>query len=737
MGLNVSQRVKHGKADCAGKRVKRSFAFGSWLPKVTASNDKRFLHMGADTTPAATVHAPSLQPLPLKSRLAPGPTEAPRYATTIKDRAGREVVLADPRATRALVALMNVHAVNGGAACHWGGPAAFAEIMAAIHGALFAVRDRPWHEAYHFVNDAGHTENGLYALRANYGFDGLSLEDLKGFRSLSSKLTGHGESHLNPEGVLLSNGPLSSTMGQAQGLAMADRVAGRDRVTILVASDGAAMEGEAKEAFAAIPGLAAKGRVNPFVLVLSDNDTKLSGRISSDAFSMQGSFEAMTALGWHVIQVADGHDLQAVYQAVEEGIQSARSNPGQPVCLWVKTIKGYGIKAAEENAAGGHGFPLQNPEKIVDWINELFGASPPDELVGWARMLHTEWKNQEAEKKAKAASAGAGVKPAGKKDKVQSGLAKAAVRAAQEGYPVYSISSDVQGSTGISGFQKALPDRFVEVGVAEANMISTGAGFAKAGFIPIVDTFGQFGVTKGNLPLTMAALSQAPVIAIFSHVGFQDAADGASHQATTYFAAVSAIPHTVVIAPSCAEEAESLLYQAIRKYAEDRTAGRDGESYIFFVGREGYPVAWIPDARYTWGQAQVLRSGTDVLLVGCGPLLGKAIEAGRLLAERGVEATVINQPFVNRVDLETMGRVVNQCSGRVVTIEDHQQVGGMGAQLSHALACAGIPHRMRSLGIAGEFGQSAYVAEHLYEKHGLTGARMAETALEMIGKQQA
>ena len=78
-----------------------------------------------------------------------------------------------------------------------------------------------------------------------------------------------------------------------------------------------------------------------------------------------------------------------------------------------------------------------------------------------------------------------------------------------------------------------LSGQFINVGIAEANMVSTGAGFAKAGFIPIVDTFGQFGVTKGNLPLTMAALSQAPVIAMFSHVGFQDAADGASHQATT------------------------------------------------------------------------------------------------------------------------------------------------------------------------------------------------------------
>src|SRR5690606_4039748 len=112
--------------------------------------------------------------------------------------------------------------------------------------------------------------------------------------------------------------------------------------------------------------------------------------------------------------------------------------------------------------------------------------------------------------------------------------------------------------------------------------------------------------TKGNLPLTMAALSQAPVIAIFSHVGFQDAADGASHQATTYFAAVSAIPHLVAIAPASAEEAEALMYEAIRRYAADRTAGRDGESYVFFVGRENYPVRWTANPSYPWGRAQVL-----------------------------------------------------------------------------------------------------------------------------------
>ena len=689
--------------------------------------------MAADTSVVKAVEAPALTPLKLKSKLAPTPKAAPKYSVAVKNSAGADVMLADPRASRALVALMNVHAVNGGAACHWGGPAGFAEIMSAIHGLLFATTGRAWHEAFNFANDAGHTENGVYALRALYGFDGMTFDDLKGFRSIASKLTGHGESHLNPEGVLLSNGPLGSSLPQTQGLAMADKIAKNDRVTIITVSDGASMEGEAKEAFAAIPGLAAKGRMNPFVMVVSDNDTKLSGRIGKDAFSMSPSFEGKRALGWNVISVTDGHNLQTVYQAVEKAIAEAKANPAKPVCVHVKTIKGFGVKATMDSASGGHGFPLANGEKIIEFVNEIWSNQTPEEFANWAKALRTGWEQKEAAKKAKAASgAPAAAKP--KTDKVQAGLAKAAVRAATEGLPVYSISCDVQGSTGISLFQKSFPDRWVEVGIAESNMISVGAGFAKIGFIPIVDAFGQFGVTKGNLPLTMAALSQAPVIAMFSHIGLQDAADGASHQATTFFAAVSAIPHTCVIAPSCSDEAESLMYQAIQRYAADRAAGKDGENYIFFVGRENYPLTWIEGAQFPWGKAQVLSEGNDVVLIGCGVLVNKAIEAGKLLAAKGIKATVINNPFVNQVDLKTIGEAVKKCGGKVVTIEDHQIIGGMGAQVSHALSNAGIAHTLKSLGIHGEFGQSAYMAEELYVQHGLTAPKMAAAALALLGK---
>ena len=692
--------------------------------------------MAEDKSNIAALEAPPLVPLPSNVKLARTPQGSPKFSVRVETGvAGGSVVLADPKATRALVALMDVHAVNGGAACHWGGPAAFAEIMAAIHGVMFATTGRPWFEAFNFVNDAGHAENGIYALRANYGFDGLTLADLRGFRSITSKLTGHGESHLNPEGVLLSNGPLGSALPQAQGLALADRLLNNDRVTVTVVSDGASMEGEAKEAFAAIPGLAGKGRLNPFVMVISDNDTKLSGRITKDAFSMAPSFAALAPLGWDVIPVPNGHDLAAVYSAITEAIARARRNPAVPVCVHAKTIKGYGVKATEQSASGGHGFPLNNGEKIVEFVTEIYGGEVPAELLAWASELRADWESKEAAKKAKAAAAiaaGGAPAPAAKKDKVQAGLAKGAIRAALAGYPVYSVSCDVQGSTGISQFQKSFPERFVEVGIAEANMVSVAAGLSKHGFVPIVDTFAQFGVTKGNLPLTMAALSQAPVIAIFSHAGLQDAADGASHQATTYLAATSAIPHTAVIACSCSDEAEALMYLAIERFANARKCGQSPESVVFFVGRENYPLRWSAGASWEWGKAEVLSEGEDVVLVACGTLVGKAVEAGKLLALQGVRATVINHPFVNRVDVETIGALVQRAQGRLVTLEDHQAVGGMGAQLSHALSRAGIAHRVKCLGIEGEFGQSAYLADQLYERHGLTALAMASAARSLM-----
>ena len=681
--------------------------------------------MATEVGPVKTVEVAPLRPLNIPNRLAPTPTQAPKYPVKVKNAAGQEVTLADPVMTRALVALMDTHAVIGGAACHWGGPAALAEIMSAIHGIMFAVKGRPWHEAYHFVNDAGHTENGVYALRAQYGFDGMTFDDLKKFRSIDSKLTGHGESHLNPEGVFISNGPLGSGIPVAQGLALGDKLAKRDRLTFCVISDGACMEGEAKEALAAIPGLAGRGELNPFVLVVSDNDTKLSGRISKDSFTMEPSFAAMAPLGWNVRHVQEGQDLQKVFLAVEQAVTEAKGDPRRPVCLWVKTIKGFGVKETEQNSSGGHGFPLKDGEKIVEFVNEITGGKTPAVLAAWAQSLRKAWEEKQAAKKNSPATTAASVK----KEKVQAGFSRAMTRAAQEGLPVLSISADLPGSTGVAAFQKAVPGRSFDIGVAEANMISTCAGLAKTGFLPVADTFSQFGITKGNLPIIMAALSQGPVVAAFTHAGFQDAADGASHEATTYFAAVSSIPHTLAISVSCSEQADALMLESFRRLAKERQAGKDGENAIFFAGREDFPsrIGDRPNG-YPWGKAEILRKGKDVTLVACGPLVPLALEAAELLAKDGKQASVIDNPFVNRPDVATIGGVLAETGGRLVTAEDHQVVGGMGAMLVHALNLAGIGVKSAAIGMRGEFGRSAYSARELYDHFGMGPKHIAEAA---------
>lgn len=654
----------------------------------------------------------SSQPFTMVSKLAPNPSGLPKYTTEIKNTAGQSVQLADPKATRALVALMNQHAVIGGAACHWGGPAALAEMLSSLHEIMFQAAD--WREAYHFVNDAGHTENGIYALRANYGHDNLSFDDLKKFRSIESKLTGHGEAHLNPEGVLISNGPLGSGVPQAQGLAVADKLLGNDRVTTCVLSDGGAMEGEAKEALTAIPGLWQKNKLNPFLLLVSDNDTKLSGRIGEDSYSMVPSFKALATLGWELIEIEEGHNLELVYQSIEQAITKLKTKTQKPIALVFKTIKGKGVEATEQAASGGHGYPLKAYDQgLNSFLAEIYNNEVPAEFSAWAQEILDQTPPPATRKD-----------PPVKKEKIQVGVSNAMMDALKNGLPVFSVSSDLAGSTGTAAFQKAYPENSLDVGVAESNMISTAIGLSLGGFIPFVDTFSQFGITKGNLPLIMAGLSQGPVIGVFSHTGFQDAADGASHQATTYLAAVSSIPNVDVVVLSTSNEAYTYVTKAIEEFAAARKNGKLPKSTIFFLGRENYPQDFLPQAAYEWQKPQVLREGKQGVLVTCGPLVGHALNA---VAESNMDVTIVNQAFINNIDTDTYKDLLAKNNNRMVTFEDHQKVGGMGAQLVHALKDAGLEFSVTSFGIDGKFGQSAYLADQLYAQHNIGREKMLET----------
>ncbi|WP_413576021.1 transketolase C-terminal domain-containing protein [Bdellovibrio sp. HCB290] len=665
------------------------------------------------------------EPIQIKSKLAGNPSQEPQFKSFVKSKDGRSIPVADPRSTRALVSLMDMNAVLGGAASHYGGPAAFAELMSAMHGHVFDVaqkENKPWYDLFHVVNDAGHCENGLYALKANYQMAGLNLNSLKKFRSIESGLTGHGEVHCFPEGVFVSNGPLGSAFPQTQGLAMGEAISGKNRVTITAISDGASMEGEARESFAAIPGLAATGKMGPYVMVISDNNTKLSGRIDNESFSMSHTFASLKTLGWDVISLPEGNDLQKCYDAIVIAVEKAKANPKVPVAIHAKTVKGIGTKKTAESASGGHGFPLKSPSELPAFLSEIYnGEALPAVYNTWIEELN-KW---EADIKANA------VKDTG--EKIQTGISSAMIRARKAGLPVLSVTSDLPGSTGVAGFRKEFPGDSFDVGVAESNMISTAAGLSKLGYIPVVDTFAQFGVTKGALPLTMGALSEAPVVCVFSHTGFQDAADGASHQALSYMAMVSSIPHVDVYSLSCSEEADQVMFTVLENFAKDRKAGKVPNSAVFFLGRENFPKSYVAGAKYDLKKAQVLADTTagkakSVTIATTGSLVPQALEASKNLEAQGIGSVVVNCVNVNHVDVDTLKSALAKTGGRMITAEDHQVIGGFGQMLCHALLQAGVEFKVKSLGVHGEFGQSSYTALELYKKHKVDASAIVAAA---------
>jgi transketolase len=410
---------------------------------------------------------------------------------------------------------------------------------------------------------------------------------------------------------------------------------------------------------------------------------------------------------------------------IAQAMETARANPKIPVAIHAKTIKGIGTKKTMESASGGHGFPLKSPSELPAFLNEIYNNEPQPALYGqWIAEL-VKW---EAEIKAKAE------KDTG--EKIQVGVSAAMIRARKEGLPVVSVTSDLPGSTGVAGFRKEFPKDSFDVGIAESNMVSAAAGFSKAGFIPVVDTFAQFGVTKGALPFIMSSLSEAPVIAIFSHTGFQDAADGASHQALSYLAMTSSIPHVDVVCLSCSEEADALVYQAIQDFAKARMAGRVPNSVIFFLGRENFPKNYGV-SQFQIGQAQILANTVEganksVAIVTNGSLIPQALKAVSALRTKNIGAVLVNLATVNKMDMQTLSHAVALAHGNVLTVEDHQLIGGLGQMVAHALAEAKTSFRMKSLGVRGEFGQSAYTALDLYKKHGLDADSIVHQAQELV-----
>ena len=287
-------------------------------------------------------------------------------------------------------------------------------------------------------------------------------------------------------------------------------------------------------------------------------------------------------------------------------------------------------------------------------------------------------------------------------DSLREAFGKSLSALADEFPKLVVLDADIAGGTGVHHFRKSHPDRFVQFGIAEQNMMAAAGGMAAVGLMPVVTTFAVFclrAIEQARLSLCYARRN-AKIVA--SHPGLDVGPDGGSAQALEDLAAFRAIPGMTVISPADSIE----MAQATRAMLE-----YDGPVYMR-TGRSPSTRLFGEDHKFQIGKGQILRDGRDVTIIACGAEVARALTAAEMLKEDGIAARVVNMPTIKPIDTGLIARCARE-TGAIVTAEDHNIHGGLGGAVAEALA-ATIPCPVEFVGVKDVFGASGEPEELAY-----------------------
>ncbi len=286
------------------------------------------------------------------------------------------------------------------------------------------------------------------------------------------------------------------------------------------------------------------------------------------------------------------------------------------------------------------------------------------------------------------------------------------------------LCADLTGSTRSDQFQKEFPDRFIEVGIAEQNMMGMAAGLAAAGKTPFVSTYGVFCPGRNWDQLRVSVCySNANVKLTGAHTGVSVGPDGATHQALEDIAITRCIPSLTVIAPTDYIETKKATIAAGRM---------KGPVYLRFA-REATPVFTTGKTPFQIGKAEVYKKGADATIIACGPTVYEALLAAHDLEEDGLSIGVINNHTIKPIDKETISEAAEK-TGAIVTAEDHQIHGGMGSAVAEVLA-QNEPAPMEMVAVKDRFGESGE-PEELMKEFGLVADDIKKTVKKVIKRKK-
>ena len=307
----------------------------------------------------------------------------------------------------------------------------------------------------------------------------------------------------------------------------------------------------------------------------------------------------------------------------------------------------------------------------------------------------------------------------------RAGFGEGILEAGRKNPNVVALTADLGGSMKLNAFIKEFPDRFIQVGIAEANMIGVAAGLTIGGKIPYTTTFANFSTSRVYDQIRQSvAYSDKNVKICASHAGLTLGEDGATHQVLEDIGMMKMLPGMTVIVPCDFNQT---------KAATIAIADHHGPVYLRF-GRPKWPNFTAEDQTFEIGKAQVLAEGTDITIFACGHMVWLAVEAAKALAEKGISVELINIHTIKPLDEAAVIKSITK-TGCVVTAEEHQINGGLGDSIA-GVAGRHFPVPHEYVAVMDTFGESG-TPKQLLEKYGLTTANIiaaAERALDRKGK---
>ena len=298
-----------------------------------------------------------------------------------------------------------------------------------------------------------------------------------------------------------------------------------------------------------------------------------------------------------------------------------------------------------------------------------------------------------------------------------------ALAALGDEFPIIVLDADLSKSTKTEVFKKKFPDRFFNMGIAEANMMSTAAGLASCGKTVFASSFAMFAAGRAFEQIRNSICYPNLNVKIgATHAGISVGEDGATHQCLEDIGIMGTLPNMVIINPADDVEAKA----AVRAACE-----HDGPVYLRF-GRLGVPVVFDENTyKFEIGKGSVLSIGTDVTLIATGLLVEMALKAKELLSNQGISAQVVNIATIKPIDKDLIVDCASK-TGSVVTCEEHNIIGGLGSAVAEVL-CETTPVPMERIGTRDVFGKSGKPAE-LFKEYGLTPEAIAEAAKKVISR---